>query len=253
MDESVPLVVPEVNPDALDTGRLGIISSPNCSTMQLVVALAPIYRAVGLREIIVSTYQSVSGTGRAALHELDDQTRAQLASGTAPKPAVYPHPIAFNVLPQVETFEGGEAGYTTEELKIMKETRRILGLDPEDHSVLPITATCARVPVHNCHSESIRVETVDPLTADACRELMRHAPGVRLVDDPFNGRYPLASEAAGQDDVFVGRIRQDLGRENCLNLWVVGDNLRKGAALNAVQIAEHLHSKGRLGRAHAIA
>ena len=250
MHTDVPLVVPEVNPDALhlegdpDVLASRIISSPNCSTMQMVVALNPIRLAVGLREIIVSTYQSVSGTGRNAIEELTGQTQAVL-DGTMPvAPHVYPHPIAFNVLPQVETFDPRDDGYTTEETKMMNETRKIFG-----QGDLAITATCARVPVISCHSESIRIETEHPLSVDDCKELLRGAPGVELVDDPALGAYPMPSIATGRDEVFVGRIRPVAHRPTCLALWVVGDNLRKGAATNAIQIAEYLHENGLVGSA----
>jgi aspartate-semialdehyde dehydrogenase len=244
-DDKVPLVVPEVNPDAVDEAleRLGIISSPNCSTMQMVVALSPLHREAVLEEIIVSTYQSVSGTGRAAVAELEAQTHALLHHEEPPTPEVYPHPIAFNVLPQVEMFAPDDEGYTTEERKMMDETRKILDVTEDE---LAITATCARVPVINCHSESIRIRTRDPLSVGRCRELLAAADGVELVDDPSHGIYPLNVDAADRDEVFVGRIRADLGnsRGNYLNMWVVGDNLRKGAATNAVQIAELLHDRG---------
>jgi aspartate-semialdehyde dehydrogenase len=249
MDPLVPLVVPEVNPDAVELalGARGIISSPNCSTMQLVLALAPIHRDAGIEEIVVSTYQSVSGTGRAAIEELEQQTRALLAGSEPPPARVYPHQIAFNVLPQVESF-ADDSGYTTEEQKMMDETRKILGLGQDE---LAITATCARVPVFNCHSESIRIRTRVPLTLERCRALLGQADGVQLVDDPVSASYPLAIDAADKDDVFVGRLRHDPGPRggHHLNMWVVGDNLRKGAATNAVQIAELLHERGLAGSA----
>ena len=244
MDDDVPLVVPEVNPDAVDralSGR-GIISSPNCSTMQMVVALSPLHDEATIEEIIVSTYQSVSGTGRAAIDELKEQTHALLDDTQPPKSHVYTHQIAFNVLPQVETFADDDEGYTTEERKMMDETRKILNVGEDE---LQIVATCARVPVINCHSESIRIRTRQPLSVARCRQLLAAADGVELVDDPGHGVYPLNVDAADRDEVFVGRIRADLGRQrgNYLNMWVVGDNLRKGAATNAVQIAELLHTR----------
>ena len=233
MHDDVPLVVTEVNPEAADAHH-GILANPNCSTMQMVVALAPLQRAVGIERIVVSTYQSVSGTGRRAIDELRSQSRAVL-DGNAAEADVYPHQIAFNVIPQVETFKGGD-DYTTEERKVMAETRKILGLGEE----VGISATCARVPVVTGHSESVNVQTREDLSPDDCRELLAEAPGVVVVDDPAAGRYPMAIDAAGRDEVLVGRIRRDPGHERCLNLWVVGDNLRKGAATNAVQVAELL-------------
>jgi aspartate-semialdehyde dehydrogenase len=240
MHDEVPLVVAEVNPEAL-AGHKGIIANPNCSTMQMVVALKPILDAVGIERLVVSTYQSVSGTGQKAVEELHDQTEAVINAHELPSPAVYPHQIAFNVLPQVETFKDGD-DYTTEERKMMAETRKILG-DRE----IGISATCARVPVYTGHSESVNVETRDPLSPAECRELLARAPGVIVVDDPANGVYPLAIDAAGRDEVLVGRIRRDPSHERCLNMWVVGDNLRKGAATNAVQLAEILHARDLLG------
>jgi aspartate-semialdehyde dehydrogenase len=240
MHDDVPLVVTEVNPEAADAHH-GILANPNCSTMQMVVALAPLQRAVGIERIVVSTYQSVSGTGRRAIDELRAQSRAVL-DGNAAEADVYPHQIAFNVIPQVETFKGGD-DYTTEERKIMAETRKILGVGEDD---LAISATCVRVPVVTGHSQSVNVQTIKQLLPDECRELLAAAPGVTVVDSPAEGRYPLAIDAAGRDDVFVGRIRLDPSAERCLNLWVVGDNLRKGAATNAVQIAEILVDRGLL-------
>jgi aspartate-semialdehyde dehydrogenase len=242
MHEDVPLVVAEVNPDALN-GHRGIIANPNCSTMQMVVALRPILDAVGIKRLVVSTYQSVSGTGQKAVEELHDQAEAVIEARELPAPGVYPHQIAFNVIPQVETFKDGD-DYTTEERKMMAETRKILG----DQDIR-ISATCARVPVYTGHSESVNVETRDPLEPDECRELLAQAPGVIVVDDPANGVYPLAIDAAGRDEVLVGRIRRDPSHERCLNMWVVGDNLRKGAATNAVQLAELLHERDLLGTA----
>jgi aspartate-semialdehyde dehydrogenase len=244
MSEDVPLVVAEVNPEALDSHR-GIVANPNCSTMQMVVALKPILDAVGIERIVVSTYQSVSGTGQRAVEELHDQSSAVLEAEELPAPAVYPHQIAFNVLPQVESFRDGD-DYTTEERKMMRETRKILGAEE-----IGISATCARVPVYTGHSESINIQTREPLTPQACRELLAKAPGVIVVDDPAHGIYPLAIDAAGRDEVLVGRIREDPSHERCLNLWVVGDNLRKGAATNAVQLAELLHVRGLLRSATA--
>ena len=202
---------------------------------------APIHRAVGLERLILSSYQSVSGTGRRAIEELRTQTEDMLG-GRAPKAEVYPHQIAFNVLPQVETFEDGD-DYTTEERKVMAETRKILELGPE----VGISATCVRVPVIGAHSESINVQTREDLSPEECRELLAASPGIVVIDDPAAGRYPMAIDATGRDEVLVGRIRRDPGQERCLNLWVVGDNLRKGAATNAVQVAELLAERGLLG------
>jgi aspartate-semialdehyde dehydrogenase len=235
MHDDVPLVVAEVNPESLGSHR-GIVANPHCSTMQMVVALAPIHRAVGIERIVVSTYQSVSGTGRRAIAELNEQAHAVLHDAPPPPPTVYRHPIAFNVLPQVEGFRDGD-DYTTEERKMMAETRKILGADEDE---LGISATCVRVPVVAGHSESINVQTREELTPTAARELLSAAPGVVVVDSPSEGLYPLASEAAGRDEVMVGRIRRDPSHERSLNLWVVADNLRKGAATNAVQLAELL-------------
>ena len=234
MDERVPLVIPEVNPDVLSEHQ-GIVANPNCSTMQMVVALAPLHRAAGIERIVVSTYQSVSGTGRRALEEMHDQSRAILDGVEPAAPDVYPHRIGFNVIPQVETFKAGD-DYTTEERKMMDETRKILGVGDE----LGISATCARVPVEIGHAESVNVTFSADLSPEECRELLSSAPGVRVEDDPSRGIYPLPSEAAGGDDVIVGRIRRDPSAGNTLNLWIVGDNLRKGAATNAVQIAQAL-------------
>jgi aspartate-semialdehyde dehydrogenase len=242
MHDDVPLVVAEVNPEALSEHK-GIVANPNCSTMQMVVALRPIVDAVGIERLVISTYQSVSGTGQKAVEELHDQAEAVIEARELPAPGVYPHQIAFNVIPQVETFKDGD-DYTTEERKMMAETRKILG-DQE----IRISATCARVPVYTGHSESVNVETRDPLSPEECRELLAKAPGVIVVDDPANGVYPLAIDAAGRDEVLVGRIRRDPSHERCLNMWVVGDNLRKGAATNAVQLAELLHERDLLGMA----
>jgi aspartate-semialdehyde dehydrogenase len=235
MHDEVPLVVSEVNPDALASHR-GIVANPNCSTMQLVVALAPIARTAGIERIVVSTYQSVSGTGRRAIAELNEQAHAILHDAEPPRPTVYSQPIAFNVVPQVETFRDGD-DYTTEERKMMAETRKILGAGAEE---LPISATCVRVPVVAGHSQSVNIQTREPLEPAAARELLAAAPGVIVVVSPAEGLYPTPADAAGRDDVLVGRIRRDPSHERCLNLWVVADNLRKGAATNAIQLAELL-------------
>ena len=241
MHDEVPLVVAEVNPQALDRHR-GLVANPNCSTMQMVVALEPIMDVAGIERLVISTYQSVSGTGQLAVEELYEQAQAVLDAKELSPPSIYPHQIAFNVLPQVETFKEGD-DYTTEERKMMAETRKILGTDE-----IGISATCVRVPVYTGHSESINVQTREELSPDDCRELLASSPGVKVIDDPGNALYPLAIDAAGQDDVLVGRIRRDPSHERCLNLWVVGDNLRKGAATNAVQLAELLHVRGLIGR-----
>jgi aspartate-semialdehyde dehydrogenase len=235
MEPDIPLVVPEVNPHAL-RGHTGIIANPNCSTIQMVVALKPIYDAVGIRRIVVSTYQAVSGTGQKAIEELSRQVQ-DLLSMKDPEAKVYPHRIAFNCLPHIDVFQ--ENGYTKEEMKMVNETRKIL----EAPHIL-VSATTVRVPVFYGHSESIWVETEKKLTPDQARDLLREAPGIRLVDDVSKNQYPMAIDAAGRDETLVGRIREDISCENGLVLWVVSDNIRKGAALNAVQIAEILVEKG---------
>ena len=205
------------------------------------VVLAPIHAEAGLERVILSSYQSVSGTGMNAIEELHGQAHAMLHGMDPPPAEVYPHRIAYNVIPQVEAFKDGD-DHTTEERKVIAETRKVLGL-PD----LRITATCVRVPVVTWHSESVNVETRDDLSPERAREILAAAPGVEVRDDPAAGVYPMASEAEGKDDVFVGRIRRDPSNERTLNLWIVGDNLRKGAALNAVQIAELLHARGLIG------
>jgi len=242
MHDEVPLIVVGVNPDAAESHR-GIIANPNCTTMVMMMALAPIHRAVGLKRLVLSSYQAVSGTGQRAIEELRAQSEAVLGGEQNPPAEVYPHRIAFNVLPQVEVFKDGD-DYTTEERKVMAETRKILGLGEE----VGISATCARVPVFTGHSASVNIQTHEDLSPEDCRELLGRAPGVVVVDEPAVGRYPIATDAAGRDEVLVGRIRRDPGKERCLNLWVVGDNLRKGAATNAVQIAELLVQRGLLAK-----
>ena len=239
MEPNVPLVVAEVNGDALE-GHEGIVANPNCSTMQMVMALKPILDAVGIERVIVSTYQSTSGTGQKAVEELRSQAGAVLGDGEI-EASVYPHQIAFNILPQVETFKDGD-DYTTEERKMMAETRKILGADD-----IAISATCVRVPVYNAHSESVNVQTREDLSPERCREVLSSFPGVVVIDDPAAGRYPMPIDAAGHDEVFVGRIRRDPSHERCLNMWIVGDNLRKGAATNAVQVAEQLVDRNLVG------
>jgi aspartate-semialdehyde dehydrogenase len=236
MYDDVPLVVAGVNDDAAE-GHAGLIANPNCTTMQLMVALKPIHDAAGLERIVVSTYQSVSGTGREAIKELKEQSAAIL-KGDAVSAEVFPHQVAFNVLPQVEQFAEGD-DYTTEERKVMRETRKILGLGEE----VGISATCVRVPVVTGHSESVNVQTKKDLSPEECRDLLSEMPGLVVLDDPGAGVYPLPIAVEGRDEVLVGRIRRDPSHERCLNLWVVGDNLRKGAATNAVQVAELLAAR----------
>ena len=240
MNDDVPLVVAEVNPDAVEEHQ-GIIANPNCTVMQALLPLKAIHDAVGLERVILTSYQSVSGTGVRAVEELKEQAHAMLHDVEIPEPSVYPHRIAFNVLPQVERFKDGD-DYTTEERKVIAEARKILDM-PE----LRITATCARVPVLNCHSEALNIETTHDFSPDACRELLGATENVVVQDDPAAGEYPLASDVTGHDEVYVGRIRRDESNPRTLNLWVVGDNLRKGAATNTVQIGELLHARGLVG------
>jgi len=233
MHDEVPLVVAEVNPDAA-AGHKGIIANPNCSTMQMVVALKPLLDEAGIERLVVSTYQAVSGTGKEAVDELLAQSKRVLAGDESPPVAAYPHRIAFNALPQAGAFRDGD-DHTEEERKLIGETRKIL-----DKDSIRISATCVRVPVVTGHSEAVNVETREPLSPERARELLADAPGVTVVDDPAAARYPMPIDAAGRDDVLVGRIRRDPGNERALDMWVVSDNLRKGAATNAVQIAELL-------------
>ena len=236
-DPGVPLVVPEVNAGHLEA-HTGIIATPNCSTIQMVVALKPIYDEVGIKRVVVSTYQSVSGSGQGGIAALDAQAR-QWAAGAPVEQKFYPHQIAFNVLPHIDSFL--PSGSTKEEQKMVDETTKIFA-DP----ALKVTATCVRVPVFGAHSEAINVQTWKKLTAAEARELLAAAPGIEVVDDPAELRYPLPLDAEGRDPVYVGRIREDATIANGLDLWVVADNLRKGAALNAVQIAEELVHRGLL-------
>ena len=231
MDPEVPLVVPEVNPHDLDWHK-GIIANPNCSTIQMVVALKPIHDAAKIRRVVVTTFQAVSGTGKKAMDELMQQT-ADLLNFKNIKCNVYPHQIAFNVLPQIDKFL--DNGYTKEEMKMVNETRKIIG----DNSIR-VTATTVRVPVFRGHSEALNIETKKKLTANQVRELLAQAPGVIVFDAQEKSIYPLPIHCDGKDEVFVGRIREDESIENGINMWIVSDNLRKGAALNAVQIAEVL-------------
>jgi aspartate-semialdehyde dehydrogenase len=233
MDPDVPLVVPEVNPHAIARYvKKGIIANPNCSTIQMVVALAPIHKKYGIRRIVVSTYQAVSGTGKKAIDELFDQTRAMINFLECSN-NVYPHRIAFNCLPHIDKFL--ENGYTKEEMKMVNETRKIM----EDDTI-GVTATTVRVPVFYGHSESVNVETLSHVSAEDVKSLLEKAPGIKVIDDPEKNLYPLATEAAGQDLTLVGRIRDDDSVENGINMWIVADNIRKGAATNAVQIAKVL-------------
>jgi aspartate-semialdehyde dehydrogenase len=237
MQEDVPLVVSEVNPDALQSHH-GIIANPNCSTMQMVVALKPLHDESPIERLVISTYQAVSGTGRRAVDELLDQSHALLHERQIASPEEYAHQIAFNALPHAGSFDEGE-DHTDEERKLMNETRKILG----DESIR-VSATCVRVPVITGHSEAVNVQTKEAISPERARELLSAAPGVTVIDAPDAALYPLAIEAAGKDDVFVGRIRRDPGHERALDLWIVADNLRKGAATNAVQLAELLHERG---------
>ncbi len=236
MDADVPLVVPEVNAHAIaQYKKKGIIANPNCSTIQMVVVLKPLHDFAKIKRVVVSTYQAVSGTGKKAIYELETQVRALFNNQDIEK-KVYPHQIAFNCLPHIDVFL--ENGYTKEEMKMVNETKKIM----EDASIA-VTATTVRVPVFYGHSESVNVEFAAEVTPEKARELLKKAPGVKVVDDPKKNEYPLAIHAAGKDDTFVGRIRQDESVKYGLNMWVVADNIRKGAALNAVQIAEILGEK----------
>ncbi|MBL8811533.1 MAG: aspartate-semialdehyde dehydrogenase [Planctomycetaceae bacterium] len=235
MKPDVALVVPEINPqDALNAK--GIIASPNCSTTQMVLALKPLHDAAKVRRVVVSTYQATSGAGLQGTADLMDGTKAALA-GTPYQYTTFKYPIAFNAIPQIGSFK--EDGYTSEELKMVFETRKILG----DQSI-QVCATCIRIPVSNCHSETINVETERPVSVDEAKRLFAATPGITVVDDPLNGQYPMPSTCDGSDEVFVGRIRKDMSHPNCLTFWCVSDNLRKGAATNAVQIAELLAKHG---------
>ena len=243
MDPAVPLVVPEVNAGDLD-GHRGIVSTPNCSTTPLVMALKPLDAVNRVVRVTVATYQAVSGTGAAAEEELRVQS-GQVLGGDEAQPEVYPHQIAFNVLPQVEEFL--DTGYTTEEMKMVYETRKIM-----HRPDLAVSATCVRVPVQVSHSEAVHVELEQPMSPEEVSELLAGAPGIRLLDAPASNVYPMPFEAAGQDPVFVGRVRRDESHPNGIVMWLVLDNLRKGAALNAVQIAEELMRKELLPRGHGV-
>lgn len=232
MHDSVPLVVPEVNPEEAHKHQ-GIIANPNCSTIQMVIVLKPLHDAAKIVRVVVSTYQSVSGAGIAAINELRDQSKA-IIEGSLYEPVVFPHRIAFNCIPQIPQKNAFAPNfYSEEEMKMVNETRKIMK-DPS----IRITATTVRVPVFVSHSESVNVETKRKLSRDEAITILKKAPGVTVVDEPSNQAYPLASVAEGKDDTFVGRIREDISHEKALDMWIVSDNLRKGAALNAVQIAE---------------
>ena len=231
MDPEVPLVVPEVNPEAA-LGHRGVIASPNCSTTQMVLAMKPLHDAGRVRRVVVSTYQATSGAGVAGQQELIDSSRASLA-GSEHAPKAFAHPIAFNLIPQIGSDK--HAGYTSEEMKMVRETQKIFG-----DETIKVCPTCVRVPVSNCHSESILVETERKITAAEARELFAATPGLKVVDDLPSGRYPMPKDCDGDDATYIGRIREDLSCDNGLAFWCVSDNLRKGAATNAVQIAELL-------------
>jgi aspartate-semialdehyde dehydrogenase len=231
MDPEVPLVVPEVNPEDIKKHK-GIIANPNCSTIQMVVVLKPIHDAARIKRVVVTTFQSVSGTGKKAMDELVEQTK-DILSFKEPTIAVYPHQIAFNILPHIDSFL--ENGYTKEEMKMVNETNKIMGDDS-----IRVTATTVRVPVLRCHSESLNIETERKLTANEARATLAGAPGVVVFDAPEKNVYPMPVDVTGKDETYVGRVREDESVENGINLWIVADNLLKGAALNAVQIAEKL-------------
>jgi aspartate-semialdehyde dehydrogenase len=229
MEPDVPLVVPEVNAEDIKNHN-GIIANPNCSTIQLVVALYPLHRVNPIKRFIVDSYQAVSGTGAAALEELSEQARAVL-EGRSVVPHVYPHQIAFNILPEIDLFL--DNGYSKEEWKVVEESRKIMHAEN-----IAISATCVRVPIFIGHSEAVHIEFSEPMSPDTARRILAEAPGVRVLDDPNISLYPQPWSVAGSDEVFVGRIRRDASNDRGLVMWVVADNLRKGAALNAIQIAE---------------
>lgn len=238
MDPELPLVVPEVNPEAIPA-KPTIIANPNCTTILLVVVLQPIHRLAGLSRVVVATYQAASGAGAQAMQELEDQTRAVLDGEPEPAPKKLPQPIAFNLFPQVDVFQADQGDFTKEEMKVVLETRKIMGL-PD----LRVVSTCVRVPVRRAHSEAVFLELERDVSVDAVRAALAKAPGVELVDDPKAGRYPTPRQADGRDPVLVGRLRKDPSVERGLCLFLSGDQLRKGAALNAVQIAELLLRRG---------
>ncbi|MGM0567716.1 MAG: aspartate-semialdehyde dehydrogenase [Elusimicrobiota bacterium] len=234
MDENVPLVVPEINANEIKNHR-GIIANPNCSTIQMVMALKPIYERAGIVRVVVTTFQSVSGSGSKAIEELKKQSM-DILQGRKPQCEMFPYPIAFECIPQIPSSDAfGPNSYTSEEMKLLNETRKIIG-----DKKINVTMTAVRVPVFVSHCESVNVQTQKPLSPEEARDLLSDFPGVKVLDDPSKQLYPLAAMAEGKDEVFVGRIRKDESIKNGLNMWVVSDNLRKGAALNAVQIAEKL-------------
>ena len=237
MDDRVPLIVPEVNAEALKDHQ-GFVSNPNCSTIQMVMVLGPLHRRARIRRVVVTTFQSVSGTGQAAVRELERQVQ-DVPAGKAANPESYPYQIFANVIPQIGGLQDVFPGYYSEEIKMVRETRKILS-EPE----LAVSATCARVPVAFGHSEAINIEFEEPLPADEARAILAKAPGITVIDDAAEGRYPVPLDCAGKDDVFVGRVREDPCRKNTLDLWCVADNIRKGAATNAVQIAEKMIETG---------
>lgn len=239
LDPRVPLIIPEVNGEHLRKHQ-GFIASPNCSTIQLVMALAPLRRRARIKRVIVSSYQSVSGTGRAAIEELEAQTRAIVEKKEA-KVEVYPYQIAFNLFPQIGSLTKGFPGYYREEVKTIRETRKLL-----DEPQLSISATCVRVPVFIGHSQAVNVQFEEKLSAREAREILQDSPGLKVLDDPGKSLYPVPLKVAGKDEVHIGRIREDASAPHCLNLWVVGDNIRKGAALNTIQIAEEMIRQGLL-------
>ncbi len=238
MDPRVPLVVPEINADALKNHQ-GFIANPNCSTIQMVMAMAPLHKISRIKRVVVSTYQAVSGTGSGAVRELEQQIK-DYVEGKDIKSEVYPHQIFSNLLPHIGSLKDEEyAGYYSEEIKMVKETHKIFGTED-----IKVTATCVRVPVFNSHSETVNLEFENEVTVEQAKEALGNFPGVVVVDDPGNAVYPLPIDATGKDEVFVGRIRKDYSIPNALNMWVVSDNIRKGAALNAVQIAEKVIEMG---------
>lgn len=237
MDPRVPLIVPEVNGDALADNQ-GFVANPNCSTIQMVHALAPLHKEAGLKRVVVSTYQSVSGTGSAAIKELEQQVK-DYVNGNEIKNEEYAYQILFNLIPQISSLKNEFNGYYGEEIKMIKEARKIFGV-PD----LSVSATCVRVPVFRAHSETINAEFEKPITAERARELLAAWPGIEVMDDPANGKYPMPLFAAYNDPTYVGRIRQDSCNTNTIDMWVVADNIRKGAALNSVQIAELAIERG---------
>jgi len=241
MEADVPLVVPEVNPEDVERAERGIIANPNCSTIGMVVAVWPLHKAKTVRRLVITTMQSVSGVGLKAIQEVKEESQAVL-DGKAYQRTVFPHQMAFNVLPQIPQSDAfGPNGYTSEEMKLLHETRKIMHDD-----AIRVTMTCTRVPVIYSHSEAINIELAEPCTPDEAREILSAAPGITVIDDVANQQYPLATDVAGKDDTYVGRVRQDesLDDNRGINLWLVSENLRKGAALNAIQIAEEVVARG---------